>query len=199
MSYVPHSWATYEMITRDLLNHMEQGISANDAAIAVLETWKGKCTDIVTGSKALTNSLDFPFNNSKSSVALSHSLDNANYEVIILSAVATDGNIGDIEITERLVNGFKMEFTGCASSVTVTYLFLLHRIVLDCVLDEVISAAVDLIELSLLNDFHALVPERRAHRVKGAIIADYVLGAAAHRQDNHIAGSEIAAFGCLLQ
>jgi len=121
MSYVPHTWATYEMITRDLLNHMEQGISANDAAIAVLNTWKGKCTDIVTGSKTLTNSLDFPFNNSKSSVALSHSLDNANYEVIILSAVATDGNIGDIEITERLVNGFKMEHTGCASSVTVTY------------------------------------------------------------------------------
>ena len=121
MSYTPHSWAPYELITKELLNHMEDGISANDAAIAVLNTWKGKCTNIVTGSTTLTNSLDFPFNNSKKSVALSHSLDNANYEVVILSATAADGNVGDIEITERLVNGFKMAHTGSAASVTVQY------------------------------------------------------------------------------
>ena len=120
-AYSPHVWATYEMITRDLLNHIEEGLSAADAATLTLETWQGKCTNIVTGTATLTNSLDFPFNNSKKSVALSHSLDNANYEVVILSATAATGNIGDIEITDRLVNGFKMAHTGSAASVTVTY------------------------------------------------------------------------------
>lgn len=121
MAYTKHVWAAYEMITSALLNNMEDGISDTDAAIAALDTWKGKCTNIVTGTATLTNSLDFPFNNSKKSVALSHSLDNANYEVVILSATAATGNIGDIEITERLVNGFKMAHTGSAASVTVTY------------------------------------------------------------------------------
>ncbi len=84
----------------------------------------GEVGDLViceTGTASLTNSLAFPFNNSKKSVALSHSLDNANYEVVILSATAATGNIGDIEITDRLVNGFKMAHTGSAASVTVTY------------------------------------------------------------------------------
>jgi len=74
----------------------------------------------ITGSVALTNSLKFPFNNSQKSVALSHALENANYDVVILSVTAT-GNPGEIEVTDRQTNGFKMAFTGSASSVTVTY------------------------------------------------------------------------------
>lgn len=120
-TYNEHVWATYELITKDLMNHIEEGVGANNTGVRALETWKGKCDNVITGSTTLTNSLDFPFNNSKKSVALSHSLDNANYEVIILSATAAEGNIGDIEITERLVNGFKMNHTGSAPSVTVQY------------------------------------------------------------------------------
>ena len=121
MAYTPHSWATYEMITKALLNHMEGGISDNDAAIALLNTWKDKCDTVLTGTVTLTNSLMFPFNNSKKSVALSQSLNNADYGVVILSATAEEGNIGEIEVSERLVNGFKMAHTGSASSVAVTY------------------------------------------------------------------------------
>ena len=73
-----------------------------------------------TGSKTLTNNLVFPFNDSQVSVALSHALDNTNYDVVIKSATGA-GNIGEIEITDRQVNGFKMAFTGSANSVTVTY------------------------------------------------------------------------------
>lgn len=112
------------MITRDLLNHMEEGIGANNAAVRTLETWKDQCDTILTGTVALTNTLAFPFNNSKKSVALSQSLNNANYEVVILSAVAAEGNIGDIEITERLVNGFKMAHSGSAANVTVQFAVL---------------------------------------------------------------------------
>ena len=74
----------------------------------------------MTGSVTLTNTQEFPFNNSLKSVALSHALENANYEVVILSVTAT-GNPGEIEVSDRQVNGFKMAFTGSASSVTVNY------------------------------------------------------------------------------
>jgi len=74
-----------------------------------------------TGSVTLTNSLQFPFNNSQVSVALSKTRDNQNYVVEILSVTPTGGPAGEIEVTDRLVNGFKIAFTGSASSVTVTY------------------------------------------------------------------------------
>lgn len=120
-TYVQHTWATYEMITRDHLNNMENGIAANNAGVRALETWQSKAANAQAGSVTLTNSLEFPFNNSKKSVALSPSRSNANYDVVILSATAASGNIGEIVISDRLVNGFKMAFTGSSESVTVNY------------------------------------------------------------------------------
>lgn len=73
-----------------------------------------------TGSVTLTNSLAFPFNNSVQSVALSSRLENTDYAVVIKSVTA-NGNPGEIDITDRQVNGFKMSYTGSASSVTVNY------------------------------------------------------------------------------
>ena len=122
MAYTPHTWATYEMITRDLLNHAEQGISNNDAAIATLNTWKNAHGIVIEGSTTLTNSQLFPFNNSKKTVSLGRTLANADYEVVIASAVSSDGaNIGEIVVSERQTNGFKMQHTGSAASVAVTY------------------------------------------------------------------------------
>lgn len=120
-TYVQHSWATYEMITRGHLNNLEEGVAANNAGVRALETWQGKVANVQTGSATLTNTLENPFNNSKKSIALGTALSNTNYDVVILSATAADGNIGEIEISDRLVNGFKMNYTGCASSVTVNY------------------------------------------------------------------------------
>ena len=121
-AYTPHVWATYEMVVRDLLNHMEEGISANNAALMVLDQWKDAHGIIIAGTKTLTNSQQFPFNNSKVSVALGKTLANAEYEVVIASAVSSNGaNVGEIVVSERQANGFKMAHTGSASSVTVTY------------------------------------------------------------------------------
>ena len=75
-----------------------------------------------TGTVTLTNSQTFPFNNSKKSVALANVRDNLNYIVVVVSKTANDGsNIGEIEISERQVNGFKIEHTGSSKSVTVVY------------------------------------------------------------------------------
>ena len=79
-----------------------------------------KATAQETGTVTLTNSQGFPFNNSKVSVPLTNRRDNLNYIVVIVSVTGT-GNIGEVEVSERLVNGFKIEFTGSAQSAAVTY------------------------------------------------------------------------------
>lgn len=79
-----------------------------------------KATVQEVGSKVLSNTNKFPFNNSKSTVALSQTRDNLNYIVVIVSATGA-GNIGEVEVSDRLVNGFKLAFTGSAKSVTVQY------------------------------------------------------------------------------
>ena len=80
-----------------------------------------KATVQETGTVTLTNSMAFPFNDSAVSVPLTNVRDNLNYVVEVISVTATGGPAGDIEISDRQVNGFKMGFTGSASSVTVTY------------------------------------------------------------------------------
>lgn len=81
-----------------------------------------KATIQETGTVTLTNSMAFPFNNSKKTVALANVRDNLNYVVVVVSKTANDyGNIGEIEISERQVNGFKIEHTGSSASVTVVY------------------------------------------------------------------------------
>lgn len=110
-----------------LLNALRQlGWHVEEATEPRITSLEGRATELeqhqvaMTGSVTLTNSLAFPFNNSLKSVALDHSLENTNYDVVILSVTAT-GNPGEIEISDRQVNGFKAAFTGSASSVTVNY------------------------------------------------------------------------------
>ncbi len=115
-------------------NNMEDGISDAHIAHALVQqafranSWENddRLTDLETataqetGTVTLTNSLQFPFNNSIVTVPLTNTRDNLNYVVVVVSATG-DGNVGEIEITERQVNGFKIAFTGSATSVTVTY------------------------------------------------------------------------------
>lgn len=113
-------------------NNMEDAIQ--DAHIAAAQMlihqkqneWRiedlEKATVQETGTVNLTNSMAFPFNNSKKSVALANVRDNLNYVVVVVSKTANDGgNIGEIEISERQINGFKIEHTGSSASVTVVY------------------------------------------------------------------------------
>ena len=67
----------------------------------------------------LTNSLEFPFNNSEKSVSIT-TQDNAKY-VVLTEIVSAVGNPGEIEVSDKLNNGFKLSFTGSASQVIVKY------------------------------------------------------------------------------
>lgn len=104
-------------------NNMEDGIYgaheelvSQDTRITNLESYANP----ETGSVTLTNTDEFPFNNSAVSVPLTNERDNLNYIVEVIKVEPT-GNPGEIEVSDRQVNGFKMAFTGSASSVKVTY------------------------------------------------------------------------------
>jgi len=112
-------------------NNMEAGIvDAHVGADQILiglrqNTWRiealEKATDQETGVKTLTNSAEFPFNNSIVTVPLTIVRDNLNYIVEVIKVEPTGGPVGEVEISDRQVNGFKMAFTGSATSVKVTY------------------------------------------------------------------------------
>jgi len=112
------------------LNQMDHGIQdAKTANVIVMNAlrqigWRvedlEKATVQETGTKTLTNTKNFPFNDSKASVALTNTRENKNYVVVIVEATG-GGNIGEIEVSDRLTNGFKLAFTGSAKSVAVKY------------------------------------------------------------------------------
>ena len=112
------------------LNRMDQGTQdAKMSAALILNAlrqigWRTEdleqATVQETGTKTLTNTKNFPFNDSKASVALTNTRENKNYVVVIVEATGS-GNIGEIEVSDRLTNGFKLAFTGSAKSVTVKY------------------------------------------------------------------------------
>lgn len=77
-------------------------------------------TEIEAGSVTLTNDQAFPFNSSQVTVPLVTERANQNY-IVDYEVTAAVGNVGDIIVSAKLVNGFKIEFTGSATSVTVKY------------------------------------------------------------------------------
>ena len=119
-------------------NSIEEGLTANEEAILILlnyarqnkwlaegrldvaEAHIDELYAVETGTVTLTNTSKFPFNNSKVTVALNTSRDTGNY-VVVTEVTAASGNVGEVVVSEQLVNGFKIEFTGSASSATISY------------------------------------------------------------------------------
>ncbi len=66
----------------------------------------------------LTNSLKFPFNNSIQTISLTTARKSVNYDVDV-EVTAFTGNVGDVVISDKQLNGFKVEFTGSATSATL--------------------------------------------------------------------------------
>ena len=79
-------------------------------------------TKVVAGTVTLTNSQTYPFNDSIQTVSISETRDNMNYVIDWVVTASSGGNVGDILISDKLLNGFKIEYTGSATSVTIKYL-----------------------------------------------------------------------------
>lgn len=74
-----------------------------------------------TGTVTLTNSKTYPFNDSKVTVAITNTRQNLFYDVETEVIAYSGGLPGDIIVSDKQLNGFKLEFDGSAKSVTVAY------------------------------------------------------------------------------
>ena len=66
----------------------------------------------------LANTLKFPFNDSQKTIALNTVRKTLNYDVS-WEIVSANGNVGDITVFDKQLNGFKIAFDGSATSVTL--------------------------------------------------------------------------------
>lgn len=110
---------------QDRFNNLEEGVfSENMTALEAVRMARllKNTTDGLVGEKkvvTLVNSQKYPFNNSIQNVSLAASRNTKDYTVEVEIVSYTGGGIGDIEVTEKLLNGFKVAFTGAASQVVV--------------------------------------------------------------------------------
>lgn len=68
-----------------------------------------------------TNTVSFLFNNSGSTVALKTARKTMNYDIDLEVTSVTGGQLGEIVVYDKQLNGFKLRFTGSAKNVTVKY------------------------------------------------------------------------------
>jgi hypothetical protein len=102
-------------------NNMEEGIFDGQLMANLLLNYARQMGwDIETGTKTLTNTATYPFNNSQSTVALAKAKESTNY-IVLIQSVTPDFAVGDIKITDKLINGFKMAYDGSASTATIVY------------------------------------------------------------------------------
>jgi hypothetical protein len=80
-----------------------------------LEELEGEIKEV-----ALTNSLAYPFNGSAMTVALDHERDTLAYQVNT-EVISADGFVGDVEVYDKALNGFKLRYTGSARNVQLRY------------------------------------------------------------------------------
>lgn len=104
-------------------NHMEDGITNAGELAALLATeaihMNQRAADEAgeTIIVNLTNSQQYPFNNSLITVALKTERNHLDYTVTAEVLEYSGGCVGDIEVTEKLANGFKVAYTGSAAEV----------------------------------------------------------------------------------
>lgn len=102
-------------------NNMEHGISDAHLAAALLIIQSGLTADqVATEEKTVTlsNSQSYPFNNSTQTIALSTVRNFTDYTVEA-EVLDHSGNVGDVRIFDRMLNGFKVAYDGSAKSATI--------------------------------------------------------------------------------
>lgn len=93
-----------------IINRLRQHIWQNEDEALICEE----------GTVTLTNTQKFPFNDSRVTVALAKTQKDTKY-VVVTDVQTVAGNIGDVTVTDKQVNGFKIGYSGGAASVTVKY------------------------------------------------------------------------------
>lgn len=84
--------------------------------------WLKDRTDAQEGEQiqvTLTNKQTYPFNDSQKAISLTKNRNRKNYTVLAEVVSSVGGGIGEISITDKMLNGFKVSYSGAASSVTL--------------------------------------------------------------------------------
>lgn len=68
---------------------------------------------------ALTNTQEYPFNNSRQTISLPEAKASTGYRITAEVESFSGGSVGDILITDKALNGFKVEYTGSATSANI--------------------------------------------------------------------------------
>ena len=93
-----------------IINRLRQHIWQNEDEALICEE----------GTVTLSNTQKFPFNDSRVTVALAKTQKDTKY-VVVTDVQTVAGNIGDVTVKDKQVNGFKVGYSGGAASVTVKY------------------------------------------------------------------------------
>lgn len=99
-----------DLASKLLVNALRQHIWQSEADAMICEE----------GTVTLTNTKKFPFNDSRVTVALQKTQRNLKY-IVIAEVTTVAGNIGEVSVTDKQVNGFKIEFTGGARTATIKF------------------------------------------------------------------------------
>lgn len=75
------------------------------------------------GTATLTNTDKYPFNNSQVTVPLVNAQKNIKYAVVA-EITSANGNGGEVVVSGKQTNGFKLAFTGSGSSAVVEYIVI---------------------------------------------------------------------------
>lgn len=102
-------------------NNAEHGISdVNLAAALILISSSLTAEQVATEERTitLTNSQSYPFNDSTKTIALTTARNFTDYTVEA-EVLDHSGNVGDVRIFDRMLNGFKIAYDGSAKSATI--------------------------------------------------------------------------------
>ncbi|NSW90201.1 MAG: hypothetical protein HPY74_05900 [Firmicutes bacterium] len=112
------------VVAANVMNNSEKGIFEafilNDVLMQEMQQRKRELENNIPeiGQIVLTNAQQYPFNNSKVTVNLVKARNTLNYTVTV---EYNGNNVGDVIVSDKQLNGFKLEYTGSAASVTVKY------------------------------------------------------------------------------
>lgn len=120
MAYVLHNFQDGQVLMGQAMDDIDQALFEQDARLTQMDGQMQKLRVVETGSTTMTNSLEFPFNNSRKTVALVTPQANSDY-LVDVEVDEANGNVGEVIVSSRMTNGFAIEYTGSATSVTVNY------------------------------------------------------------------------------
>lgn len=111
------------LLDQDHLNNVEVGILDNYLAQQIsrfkqIQEGYDTLSEVKSVSLAM-NALPWPFNNKENTVALSQLREHTDYSVEVEVVSYSGGRLGNIQVKDRALNGFKLLHDGSATTVNV--------------------------------------------------------------------------------